>query len=53
VGNFKERGNLEDLGISGVKFKMGLQEVGWWHRLGVCKSNNEPSGCIKCRKFLD
>ena len=46
------------------KINMDLQEVGWeawtglmWLRIGIggaChKCSNEPSGSIKCRKFLD
>jgi hypothetical protein len=44
--------------------EMDLQEVGWaswtrliWlrisYRVGTRKYSNEPSGCMKCREFLD
>jgi hypothetical protein len=44
--------------------KMDLREVGWGHILnrfgsgleqieGSCKSDNEPSGFLKCGEFID
>ena len=64
-GNLRERDNLEDPDIDGriiLRWILRKWDVGaWtgllWRRVGTggrhCECGNEPSGSIKCRKFLD
>jgi hypothetical protein len=63
-GNLRERDHLKDAGVNGriisrLIFRKwdGGCALDWWirkrTRSSTCKRVNEPSGSIKCGKFLD
>jgi len=65
VGDQRERGHFEDLGVDGrIILKWIVKKTDWggaktgllWLRIGTvtgtCKCGDEPSNFIKCKKFL-
>jgi len=60
-GNRRERDHWGDLGVDGCiilgwisrKWDVGMWTGLGWPRIGISEYGNEPSGSMKCGKFLD